>query len=492
MLSAVELENWKCVGGRIRIDLGPLTLLFGVNNAGKSTILQSLLYMLELLERGHADVDRTELGGDYIDLGGFGRLVHRHDLTRTLAVRVEFATPGSLNCFNRNLTAFPFPNLDDELETAWIEARVRWFDAPGGGAPFVSELLVGTPDSPKPVVRLSMDRAPRNGDPVHAAIDLTHPVFRADEDGRHALLGGMPMTQGPGLVEVAVSRTARMSLVPSLHEPLRLVVTDDDAEPAAVEWTTWLLEMLVIGTARQLAHTLRDAIYVGPLRAIPPRGFLSERSARLTRWADGLAAWDALLADRGQLVARTNEWLERLGAGCKVNVQQLFDPRASAEAISAEHGEATVRRLLLDVGSRTSVLPCEAGAGLSQVVPIVVAALEGSRRRLVMLEQPELHVHPALQVGLGDLFIEASRERQLLIETHSEHLILRLLRRIEETTENDLPEGAPAFTPDRLCVLYIETGDDGMRVRKLRVDPTGEFMDRWPNGFFEERAKELF
>jgi len=184
-------------------------------------------------------------------------------------------------------------------------------------------------------------------------------------------------------------------------------------------------------------------------------------------------------------------WRQRLGAGCKLVVQQLFDPRASVEALSAEHGEATIRRLLLEVGPQT-VLPCEVGAGISQIVPILVAALHGSRRGLVLLEQPELHVHPALQVALGDFFIEASRERQLIVETHSEHLLLRLLRRIRETTENDLPDGAPAFTHDRLSVLYVEAGDDGMQVRKLRVDPTGEFMDRWPKGFFEERAEEVF
>ena len=496
MISTIELENFKCVSGRTRIDLAPLTLLFGANNAGKSTILQALLYLLEVLQRGHADVDRTELGGDHLDLGGFARLVHGHDLTRTLAVRVTFDTPASLNCFGRDLGSFPFPNLDnldDELEAAWIEARVRWFDAPGGGAPYVSELLIGTPDVPEdPIVRLWIDRVPREGDPLRATIDLKHPALACEPEAKAELIEGLRAEEGADVLDVAVSRGTRTSLVPSLDEPIRLVFLDALERSQAVAWTTHLLEMLVLGTARQLVRALSEAIYVGPLRTIPSRGFLSERSARLTRWADGLAAWDTLLADRNGLVRDTNNWLQRLGAGCKVVVQELFDPTASAEAISGAHGEATFRRLMLDVGPRLAVHPCEGGVGLSQLVPVVVAALEGSRRGLVMMAQPELHLHPGLQVGLGDLFIEASRGRQLIVETHSEHLLLRLLRRIRETTEKDLPEGAPAFTIDGLSVLYVETGEEGMQVRKLRVDPSGDFQDEWPHGFFEERAKEIF
>ena len=112
-----------------------------------------------------------------------------------------------------------------------------------------------------------------------------------------------------------------------------------------------------------------------------------------------------------------------------------------------------------------------------------------------MVEQPEIHVHPAIQVGLGDLLIDAiTRERNrrtLLVETHSEHLILRLLRRIRETSDKELAEGAPAFTADNLSVLYVENQPDGVRVRRLRVDERGEFIDRWPKGFFAERMEEL-
>ncbi|MGQ3280828.1 MAG: DUF3696 domain-containing protein, partial [Shinella sp.] len=103
-------------------------------------------------------------------------------------------------------------------------------------------------------------------------------------------------------------------------------------------------------------------------------------------------------------------------------------------------------------------------------------------------------------VGLGDLFIQAIQKSEsifgpgktLLVETHSEHIMLRLLRRIREASENEVPPGLIGLAPDDLAVIYVESTDDGVRFRPLRVDREGDFIDRWPKGFFEERAEELF
>jgi predicted ATPase len=101
---------------------------------------------------------------------------------------------------------------------------------------------------------------------------------------------------------------------------------------------------------------------------------------------------------------------------------------------------------------------------------------------------------------MGDLFIKAIKGdgfgfgsgKSLLIETHSEHIMLRLLRRIRETDENELPPGFNSLKPNDLAVIYVEGSNKGVRFRSLRVDEEGEFIDRWPRGFFEERAEELF
>ena len=101
---------------------------------------------------------------------------------------------------------------------------------------------------------------------------------------------------------------------------------------------------------------------------------------------------------------------------------------------------------------------------------------------------------------MGDLFIKAATADQdkltsgktLIIETHSEHIMLRLLRRVRERTDGEVPPGALGLTPDDLSVIYVESSVEGVRFRPLRVSPDGDFVDRWPQGFFAERAEELF
>jgi predicted ATPase len=145
------------------------------------------------------------------------------------------------------------------------------------------------------------------------------------------------------------------------------------------------------------------------------------------------------------------------------------------------------------------VAPGDVGVGISQMIPVIVGCLR-DQQGILAIEQPELHIHPAIQVGLGDLFIQAvhtsesivGANKTLLVETHSEHIMLRLLRRIRETTDNELPPGVIGLSSDALSVIYVESADDGVRFLPLRVDRDGEFLDRWPKGFFEERAEELF
>ena len=83
----VGIENFKGIGSLQLIDVRPITLLFGPNSAGKSTILQALHYLREILERGNVDPDVTIVGG-HINLGGFATLVHNHEVGRTVTLKV--------------------------------------------------------------------------------------------------------------------------------------------------------------------------------------------------------------------------------------------------------------------------------------------------------------------------------------------------------------------------------------------------------------------
>lgn len=172
------------------------------------------------------------------------------------------------------------------------------------------------------------------------------------------------------------------------------------------------------------------------------------------------------------------------------------------DRIAPEQIEKRKEIALMELPSNIKVSLQDVGVGISQVLPVLMNAF-GETGSLIAIEQPEIHIHPALQAELGDVFIESAlgeNKNTFLLETHSEHLILRLLRRIRETTEGDREDWPEALRkacpngirPEDVAVLYVEPGEEGAKVRELPVDANGEFTCNWPGGFFEERMKELF
>jgi hypothetical protein len=176
------------------------------------------------------------------------------------------------------------------------------------------------------------------------------------------------------------------------------------------------------------------------------------------------------------------------------NPARLQDPHLEA-AFLADHidqhtaTDSTLRApmtelVLFDERTKTVVTHRDVGIGISQVLPVLVAAY-GSQGKLIAMEQPEIHLHPALQAELGDVFIEAAlgeRKNTFILETHSEHLILRLMRRIREGK----------ISPDDIGVVFVEPLANGSRFVELRIDEEGDFIDEWPGGFFEESFHEKF
>ncbi len=161
-----------------------------------------------------------------------------------------------------------------------------------------------------------------------------------------------------------------------------------------------------------------------------------------------------------------------------------------------------VRLFLVDAKGRRFQFD-DVGTGIGYVVPVLWAVSERTSSRC-FIEQPELHLHPALQSALGDVFIEAindqrrvddtsSHKSSFVIETHSEHLLLRILKRIRQTASERPPLPELCITPNDLVVLYFDPSPEGTtKVKQLRIAPDGEFIDAWPRGFFEERYQELF
>jgi len=150
--------------------------------------------------------------------------------------------------------------------------------------------------------------------------------------------------------------------------------------------------------------------------------------------------------------------------------------------------------VLFDIENKTSVSMRDVGVGISQIAPILIHSCAG-RNKLIAIEQPELHLHPALQGELGDVFIESAlgeNKNSFLLETHSEHLLLRIMKRMRQTAEGKLPEGMPPLRPEDVALLFVSPGHEGSVVQDIGLNERGELIKAWPGGFFEEGFNEMF
>jgi hypothetical protein len=298
------------------------------------------------------------------------------------------------------------------------------------------------------------------------------------------------------------------------------------------------LNELIKGLADTLAAELKKLQYLGPLRSFPPRHLAFAEHEDANWYAGGGYAWDVVRRDDAVREA-VNGWLGssklktpyKLVVRSLVAADQLKDPLASgleaiaaddeamflgsvdkegfvmnhypprddarpffqdvdasAEALAKAVDSSDIDRIrelvLVDQRTRTVVTHRDVGIGISQVLPVLVMAY-GSQGKLLAMEQPEIHLHPALQAELADVFIEAAlgpRQNSFILETHSEHLILRLMRRIREGK----------IKSDDIGVVFVEPLARGSRFLELRIDEEGDFIDEWPGGFFEESFHEKF
>jgi hypothetical protein len=253
------------------------------------------------------------------------------------------------------------------------------------------------------------------------------------------------------------------------------------------------MSWLVIGPAQLLRDQLRKSRYLGPLRRIPPRGFEVSLTKSEAAWSDGMAAWEALLTGPLSLVDDCSQWMadaDKLATGYSLTRRQ-FQEFDLSTAEPSPLGRPRHRIALTDAAGLTHQAQ-DIGVGISQVLPVVVAAQEGSAS-VVCIEQPELHVHPAIQVGLGDLFIDGAVNKGLsfLIETHSEHLIMRLQRRIREAATAESAEGETPLRPSDVNIVYLGHAPSGAVVaHSIGLDADGKFTAPWPEGFFPERMRE--
>lgn len=222
-----------------------------------------------------------------------------------------------------------------------------------------------------------------------------------------------------------------------------------------------------------IRRELENIIYLGPLRRRPERDYVWNKTTPGQIESDGHRAVDALLASaltrgdkQGEILAGVSHWLARMKVAEKLEVKQLGRSTRYEVVVHKDGVEANLR---------------DVGIGVSQVLPVLTVGYFAPAGSTVILEEPEIHLHPLAQSVLAEFFVALSQSRtiQFIVETHSEHLFRRmqtLIARKETST-------------DQVSMFFVERDADNAILKKLEVDDFGR-VNNWPEYFFGDALGE--
>ncbi len=596
-LCHIELTNFKAFGNKVEFKLRPITLIFGQNSGGKSSIVHSLLFLhqLRILRQGSKphDISFTSLGGSSVDLGGYPHYLYQHNPGNTLKMKLSFerqrydsrfgnyySEPSSTEItlkqtvekdmtiqhvltsvqlfeealYNQSIDLNRLSRHESSASISRIEVHQFFIEHLHP----VFEEIVNTIEH-KLIHTLSLHEQSSNelrsvlqdfrskhlnsfAEKVIEQVNEQLEFHLAQSEVRQQLENILNAQQHESVHHNTAMRIATVfdkvvrskqsfSIVLNLLNDtknfddslqkysskdvyIRLTNTDyfwDHVKDTGYQYR----DAFAVDTFQAQLHdaTCDDFLinlrYLGPLRKIPNR-FFNEPEIGTVSESDGSTAWE-LLALYPTILQVINTKLRELNMNYTLQsnatsdtytVQKhvLDDFMNKIATVSSDNQELIanfVKELqntrigpknrlyveLLDLRSDTVVSHRDVGVGFSQVLPILVNCYSG-KNATVCIEQPELHLHPRLQGDLADVFIQTSigsdQNNSYVIETHSEAIIRRLMRRVREGV----------ISKDDISIVYVEQIGQGSSVSQIEIDNEGDLVDEWPNGFFEESFRD--
>lgn len=440
MLKSVQFQNFKS-WKTAQVKCAPITGFFGTNSSGKTSILQFLL----MLKQTKAGTDRAislDLDGDLVRLGTISDVLHGHDTKLPLEWKVEFSLDTEIVI------------VDASKQNTTEISRSKNFSVSAvnnmkpSGAPKASKLEYQLGDMK---FSLSIKNEQKSKFQLKA-----QSVPPNDSDFRFVRTQGRPW---------------------DLPGPIKSYAFPDEAR-------TYFQNAAFLADLESAYEKQLDNIYyLGPLRQYPQRDYLWTRSRPTDVGQRGEKAIDAILAateaqETRNLRPRTRHrsfqeivahWLKQMGLIEEFRVEEI--------APNSNRWQARIRTRK----KASEVLLTDVGFGISQVLPVVTLLQYVPEGAIVILEQPEIHLHPLAQAGLADVIIQAATHRQvqILLESHSEHLLLRLQRRIaeEEISGNDV------------LLYFCDAPENESTLTRLDVDILGNIRN-WPDKFMGDAFNE--
>ena len=546
MLSELGLRNFKAFGdGEQKAPLAPITLIYGPNSGGKSSIIQALLMLKQSLE-GEWAPGKGQLmpRGKYVDLGSFSALVHKHNTKRELGISLMFYSPGfsADDRLTGTSVHMTFVAENHGKSTAAEESSVlAELSEVGYQIRDEEEVLLAAKLKYK-MNEASWDTSQLSIKDGYDGLEIFKDKYRiSHESFLPALLfpGLEPMLTVLRELDFVKDKTGvyrkrgweGVSARRVEEEWVRQLQSEREQEQQyeesrAADWYehVWSREMsleewesereqnkareerewkarlegirnLVNGLMPRLKPQqileltpgdlpsmyigrLRAITYLGPLRSYPERLYMVWSGDRLSSSA-GLQGefLPHILYHNSRIREEVNAWLESFEIPYRLGVSEFGDAELAGKYVTIT---------LVDKRTETPVTLADVGFGINQLLPIIIEGIASEPDAIICVEQPEIHLHPRLQANIADLMIETSHQpmKQWIVETHSELLILRLQRRIRQGK----------LKPSDVSVLYVDPNDtdgQGSIIKKLELDENGDFLDEWPDGFFDEGFNEL-
>lgn len=444
MLTHLHIRNFKAWKDTGPIRLAPLTVIFGANSAGKS----SLGHLLLALQQTARSTDRKRalhLGDSsaLIDLGTFADCLHGHDLSKPLEFELGWQLPKALDVHDPLVPSGRY--LGDQMLLK-------------------VEMVAGKLGQPEVQV---MSYALKKKE--HLVLDV---MMRRDESRKLAL------TSERYAFKMADGRRW------PLEEPEKFYRLSDTT--AARFKNAGFMADFALATESML-----DSIsYLGPLRNHPQRIYQWSGEMPASVGQMGEYAIAAILAaqSEGRKLNRGPKrpkqgfaefiaaWLKDLGVIQDFSVLPVAEGRKEYEVLVKTHAKAPEVKIT------------DVGFGVSQVLPALVQAYYCPPNSTVWMEQPEIHLHPQVQAELADVFISATQSRengkerhvQLIVESHSEHFLNRLQRRVAEGN----------VSPDDVAVYFCRRAGSSTEMEPLRLNMFGE-IENWPEHFFGDEMADI-
>lgn len=445
MLTSLQLKNFKSWANTGPIRLAPLTVIFGGNSAGKSSLGHLLLALKQTVLS--ADRKRSLNLGDsttLIDLGTFIDCLHNHDVNLPLGFEIGWDLPKTLLVRNAlNSSKRIFGNAMNLRSSIGVDGNTAQPETLG-----FRYLLFDRHNKVALETEVTKNRR---------SFDLT--------------AKGIKLVRWPG----------RGWPIEAPEKFYRL----SEASLARYQNAGFLREFALATEA-----VLRAIAYLGPLRD-PPR--------RIYQWS-GDTPED--VGQRGEYATAALLSAEREGRRLKLpkvrklqgfseviasQLQRLGIIKSfSVSPVAADRKEYEV--LLRTTHQGTEVKITDVGVGVSQVLPALVQAFYCPANSTVWMEQPEIHLHPQVQAELADVFITAIQARenseprnvQLVIESHSEHFLNRLQRRVADET----------IKAEDVAIYFARLDSNETKIEPLRINDFGD-IENWPENFFGDEMADL-